>query len=146
MNNFSIIKLLLIKITIITALNVESIPNFCSEKTKIDAITKLSNGSLFLTSGRFYWTLNKNKQGFYENPTYDNVGGNIKSLFTETERIDSMETFSNRIGMTDEICGKEVDLLMIYWVISFEKMNLNFSLILKSKNMFSSIEEQENRI
>jgi hypothetical protein len=69
---------------------------------------------LFLTSDRYYCTLRQESSGFYDNPTRY-----VKSLFTETERIDSVETFSIRIGNYDQSCGQAVDLLIIYLGISF---------------------------
>ena len=88
--------------------------DFCGNNSIIESITKLSNGSLFLTSGQFYWILSKNNE-WYEWPTHQNAKS-IVDILPNVDQIDSVETIVNFNSFNDHICHSNEELLMFYWV------------------------------
>ena len=104
---FKLIGLMLIKpINLIT---------FCGYNYSIDGITKLSNGSLFMTRERFYWILDQNNNS-YELPTDANKH-NISDILPNVHRIDSVERIDNFVSDgKDSQYEQNKDLLVFYWV------------------------------
>ncbi len=110
-NRSSLIKLILIIVFYPSMHLSETIPDFICNTSRIDAITSLMNGTVFLAVHKYYWIL--------ENNTMNPINNESKGLISDL--VPGMRSLKLAVSIRVNLTGYESYELLLFHTVSESK-------------------------